>query len=78
MPMEDGKHFQAFDGDSFVAAIEFSQPVKAMALNTYGNATQPNSKHQSDQLKLFAQKQLRPIWRSRQEIEAHLVERQTF
>ncbi|HEY9767136.1 MAG TPA: acylase [Coleofasciculaceae cyanobacterium] len=71
MPMEDSKHFQAFDGDSFVAAIEFSQPVKAMALTTYGNATQPNSTNSDEQLKLFTQKQLRPIWRSRQEVEAH-------
>jgi acyl-homoserine-lactone acylase len=77
MPMEESKHFQAFDGDSFVAAIEFSQPVKAMALTTYGNSTQSNSSS-SDQLKLFTQKQLRPIWRSPQEVEAHLVKRETF
>ncbi|MGF1588547.1 MAG: acylase [Pleurocapsa sp.] len=72
MPSSDSQHFQAFDGDSFVAAIEFSQPVKAMALTTYGNSTQSNSSS-SEQLKLFAQKQLRPIWRSRQEVEAHSV-----
>ncbi|MGL5835286.1 MAG: acylase [Waterburya sp.] len=78
MPMKDSKQFQAFDGDSFVAAIKFSQPVKAMALTTYGNATQPNSNHLSDQLEFFVQKQLRPIWRARQEIQAHLFERQTF
>jgi acyl-homoserine-lactone acylase len=77
MPIEDSKNFQAFDGDSFVAAIEFSQPVKAMALTTYGNSTQPNSSF-SEQLKLFTQKQLRPIWRSRSEVEAHLDERKTF
>lgn len=75
LPIEDSKHFQAFDGDSFVAAIEFSQPVKAMALTSYGNATQPNSVPTEDQLKLFAQKQLRPVLRSRQEVEAHVVER---
>lgn len=77
MPNSDDKRFQAFEGDSFVAAIEFSQPVKAMALTTYGNSTQPNS-NQSEQLKLFAQKQLRPIWRSRQEVEAHSVQHETF
>jgi acyl-homoserine-lactone acylase len=77
MPIENSKDFQAFEGDSFVAAIEFSQPVKAMALTTYGNSTQSNSSS-SAQLKLFAQKQLRPIWRSRPEVEAHLDERKTF
>jgi acyl-homoserine-lactone acylase len=78
LPMEDSKHYQAFDGDSFVAAIEFSQPVKAMALTSYGNATQPKSLPTEEQLKLFAQKQLRPIWRSRQAVEAHVVEHQVF
>jgi acyl-homoserine-lactone acylase len=76
--MEDSKHFQAFDGDSFVAAIEFSQPVKAMALTTYGNSTQPNSNNSDIQLKLFAQKKLRPIWRSRQEVETYSVKHETF
>ncbi|GAB4243284.1 MAG: acylase [Stanieria sp.] len=78
LPIEDSKYYQAFDGDSFVAAIEFSQPVKAMALTSYGNATQPNSVPTEDQLKLFAQKQLRPIWRSRQAVEAHVVKHQVF
>jgi acyl-homoserine-lactone acylase len=76
-PMGDSKHFKGFEGDSFVAAIEFSQPVKAMALTTYGNGTQSNSSS-SEQLKLFAQKQLRPVWRVRPEVEAHLEERKTF
>ena len=61
LPIEDSKKFQAFDGDSFVAAVEFSQPVKAMALNTYGNSTQPNATNSNRQLKLFAEKKLRPI-----------------
>jgi acyl-homoserine-lactone acylase len=77
MPIENSKDFQGFEGDSFVAAIEFSQPVKAMALTTYGNSSQLASSS-SAQLKLFTQKQLRPIWRARPEIEAHLDERKTF
>ena len=71
----DGR-FKSIDGDSFVAAIEFSQPVRAMVLTSYGNATQPNSAHSVDQLPLFAGKKLRPVWRSRQEIFAHLASRQ--
>ncbi len=73
-PEDDGR-FQAVSGDSYVAAIEFSNPVRAMVLTSYGNATQPNSPHRDDQLKLFANKQLRPVWRSRKEVEAHLVSR---
>lgn len=70
--------FQAVSGDSFVAAIEFSQPVRAMALTSYGNATQPGSPHVGDQLQMFAHKQLRPVWRQRSDILAHLEERKVF
>lgn len=77
MPIENSDKFRAVHGDSFVAAIEFSQPVKAMALTTYGNSTQPNSS-KSEQLQLFSQKQLRPVWYLRQDVEAHLVESKVF
>lgn len=73
-----GGRFQAFEGDSFVAAIEFSQPVRAMALMSYGNATQPSSPHVGDQLQMFTHKQLRPVWRQRSDILAHLEERKVF
>jgi acyl-homoserine-lactone acylase len=72
VPSED-QRFEAIGGESYVAAIEFSNPVRAMALTSYGNATQPDSLNRGEQLKLFASKKLRPVWRSRQEIEAHLT-----
>ncbi|PHM11849.1 acylase [Nostoc sp. 'Peltigera malacea cyanobiont' DB3992] len=76
-PAKD-ERFQAVAGDSYVAAVEFSQPVKAMALIGYGNATQPGSPHITDQLPLFTRKQLRPVWRTRAEVLANLEERKTF
>ncbi|MDJ0732567.1 MAG: acylase [Nostocaceae cyanobacterium] len=76
-PAKDGR-FQAVAGDSYTAAIEFSQPVKAMAIMSYGNASQPGSLHQTDQLELLGKKQLRPVWRSRKDVEAHLETRQVF
>ena len=77
VPSADGR-FQSFQGDSYVAAIEFSNPVRAKVLTSYGNATQPMSPHKGDQLKLFARQELRSVWRSRKEIEAHLRLRQVF
>lgn len=70
--------FRAVHGDSYIAAIEFADPLRAMVLTSYGNATQPHSPHRGDQLELFARKELRPVWRSRPEIEAHLSARETF
>jgi acyl-homoserine-lactone acylase len=76
-PTGNGR-FRPVAGDSYVAAVEFSQPVKAMALTSYGNATQPHSPHVGDQLEFFARQKLRPVWRTQKEIIAHLEERQVF
>ncbi|UCF06309.1 MAG: acylase [bacterium] len=65
-------------GDSYVCAVEFSDPIRAMALLSYGNASQPGSPHRTDQLPLLARKELRPVWLSRGEIEAHLELHERF
>jgi acyl-homoserine-lactone acylase len=74
---EDGR-LMVTGGDTYVAAIEFSDPVRAMAVLGYGNSSQPGSPHLSDQLQFLARKELRPVWRTREEIEAHLSVRTTF
>lgn len=76
-PAESGR-FQPVAGDSYIAAIEFSNPVQAKVLTTYGNATQPGSPHVGDQLSLYARNQLRTVWRTRKEIETHLESRKVF
>jgi acyl-homoserine-lactone acylase len=78
---KDGKQstkFQSVGGESYIAAIEFSNPVKAMTLTAYGNSTQPGSAHVGDQLELFTRQKLRPVWRSRQEILSHLQRKEAM
>jgi acyl-homoserine-lactone acylase len=65
-------------GDSYYAAIEFGDSVRARVLVAYGNATQPGSPHMGDQLELFARGDMRPVWRTREEIEAHLEARDSL
>lgn len=69
---EDDK-FKSSSGDTYIALVEFSQPVRAQVLTTYGNATQNNTFEIGDQLHLAAQQQLRPAWRTLGEIKANLV-----
>jgi len=69
---------QASSGDSFVMAVEFSNPVRAQALLSYGNASQPDSPFRGGQLQLFSRKELRPVWRTREEIEANLAFKEGF
>jgi acyl-homoserine-lactone acylase len=62
-------------GETWVAVIEFTSPLRAYGLMSYGNARQRGTAHRSDQLELLANRQLRPLWLQRKDIEANLVER---
>ncbi len=66
------ERFKAVFGDSFIAAVEFSNPIQAKVLTVYGNATQPNSSHVGDQLSLYAKGEMRSAWLTREEVEQHL------
>jgi acyl-homoserine-lactone acylase len=76
-PNPDGPAVATF-GDSFIAAIEFGDTVRARTLLVYGNASQSGSPHRTDQISLFAAKSLRPVRRARAEVEANLSARTTF
>lgn len=76
-PAKDGR-LTVVGGDTYICAVAFEDPVRAMAALGYGNASQPGSKHTSDQLQLFSRKELRPVWLSRSEIEANLEKRESF
>jgi acyl-homoserine-lactone acylase len=71
-------HREAIGGDSFMAAIEFTTPVRAQVLLTTGNASQPGSPHRTDQLQLYSQKRMRTPWLTRREVESHLESRKQF
>jgi acyl-homoserine-lactone acylase len=65
-------------GDTYFAVVEFSNPVHAEALLSYGNWSKPGSSHAEDQTRLMSRKEMRPVWRTRQEIEVNLESRKVF
>ena len=67
-----GGHFQVRHGDTFTCAVEFGDAGRAQCALGYGNASQPGSKHIDDQLELLSRKQMRPVWRTRADIERNL------
>ena len=75
LPTEDDR-FAAVGGDSYAAAIEFADPVRALVLNVCGNATQPGATRADEQLKLFSRKQMRPAWLRRAQIVDNLSSRE--
>lgn len=65
--------YRARGGDSYVAAVEFTPDgVRARTLLGYGNESRRGSPHRTDQLRLMAEQRLRPVWRTREEVEAHM------
>jgi acyl-homoserine-lactone acylase len=59
-------------GDAWVITVQFSRPIQAMSVLAYGQTTRTASNHSSDQIRLFAAHQLRPIWFTEAEIKANL------
>ena len=72
---EDDNHEYITGGDSWVGVIEFDETPKAKVLLSYGNATQSNSPHKGDQLKLFSDKELRDAYFTKEEVEKHSKKR---
>ncbi|RYG37504.1 MAG: acylase [Burkholderiales bacterium] len=61
-------------GETWVGMIEFSTPIKAYGLMSYGNARQPGTRHYSDQLQMLSDHEFRELWLRREQIEAHTAE----
>ena len=74
---KDGK-VEAVQGDTFYAVIEYSVPQRGEVLLNYGNWSKKGSKHVEDQLPLASRKEMRPMWRTKAEIEANLESRKVF
>ncbi len=76
-PEPDGIHFFPVSGDGYVQLVEFTQGgANAQALLGYGNASRPGSPHIIDQLSYFEAKTLRPVYRTRADVNMHTVSRE--
>lgn len=71
--MKDGER-QAVHGETWVSMIEFGSPMKAVGLTSYGNSSQPGSKHRDDQPPPLAEKRFRTFWIDRADVEKHVEE----
>ena len=62
-------------GDAWILMVHFTKPVTAWSVLAYGQTTNLDSPHSRDQIRLFADHQLRPVWFSEEAIAAHLERR---
>lgn len=66
----DGQPLVGF-GDAWVLLVQFSKPVVAWSVLAYGQTAASASPHSRDQIGIFAQHQLRPVWFTDADIKAH-------
>jgi acyl-homoserine-lactone acylase len=76
-PLKDGQRTPNH-GETWISMVEFSRPIRALGLMAYGNASQPGSKHRSDQLRHLSDGTFRTLWTTRSEVEANLEARTPF
>jgi acyl-homoserine-lactone acylase len=62
-------------GDAWVLLVHFTRPVTAWSVLAYGQTTDLASPHSRDQIRLFANHELRPVWFSEAAIAANLERR---
>jgi acyl-homoserine-lactone acylase len=69
---EDGKLIGK-QGDSLVIVVDFTrQGPYAQSIIQYGASNRKRSPHYADQAPLFVKRELKPVWRTKEEIRAHL------
>jgi acyl-homoserine-lactone acylase len=62
----------AGSGDGWVLIVHFTRPMQAYSVLAYGETTDRASPHSRDQIRIFANRELRPAWYTDAEVTAHL------
>ncbi|GMR23073.1 MAG: penicillin acylase family protein [Acidobacteriota bacterium] len=66
------KRMYGTGGNSFIAAVEFGERLKAKAVTVGGLSSDPDSPHFDDQAMMYAQGQFRDVLFYREDVEQHL------
>ena len=62
----------AGSGDGWVLLVHFTRPMQAYSVLAYGETTDRSSPHSRDQIRIFANRDLRPAWYTDADVAAHL------
>jgi len=57
--------------DAWVLLVHFTRPVQAFSVLAYGQTTDRSSPHSRDQIRIFANRDLRPVWFTDADVAAH-------
>ncbi|MFN4175613.1 penicillin acylase family protein [Phenylobacterium sp.] len=76
-PPKDGRRTPVH-GETWISMVEFSTPIRAVGLMSYGSSTQPGARHRGDQLERLSTRTYRTLWTTREEVERHLESRVVY
>lgn len=62
-------------GDAWVLLVHFTRPVEAYSVLAYGQSSRPASPHGTDQISIFAERKLRPVFFRPEDIELNAERR---
>lgn len=65
-------------GETWVNNVQFTTPMQAIATMSYGNSSQPGSRHRSNQRGLLGDKCFRQLWLTREAVERNLEKREAY
>ena len=68
----------AISGETWILAVEFTTPLKAEGLTSYGNSTQPGTNIAPTTWLCWGERKLRTLWMTRADILRDLEEKTTF
>jgi acyl-homoserine-lactone acylase len=68
---QDGKAVGDF-GDSYILAVEFTNPPTAYSVLSYSESSDPTSPHYTDQAELFTRGEFKRAWFTESEIRGHI------
>jgi acyl-homoserine lactone acylase PvdQ len=72
-PGPDGRRRYAVRGHTWVGVVEFSAPVRAMSVVTFGQSADSTSSNFFDQAELFAEQRFKNAWWAPDEVAANAV-----
>jgi penicillin amidase/acyl-homoserine-lactone acylase len=69
----EGGSLVGTQGDSYILLVDFTDAgPRSRSISNYGASNRPGSPHYADQAPLFVRHELKPTWRTPEELHAHL------
>jgi acyl-homoserine-lactone acylase len=71
-PADQQGQRRAYRGSNSMRLVEFSDPLRSWSLHVHGQSDDPASPHYDDQARLMSQREFKPVYFNRQELENHI------